>query len=86
MNVPITQSCLTLCDPIDCSLPWSPLQGTSQQKYWSGFPFLPPRDLSVSGINPMSPLSPELQADSFPLSHLFPLKPNMIERRGVIKF
>ena len=52
----------------------------SQQEYWSGLPFLPPRDLSVPAINPMSPVSPELQAD------FFPLKPNMIERRGVIKF
>ena len=36
------QSCLTLCDPMDCSPPGSsPLSmGFSRQEYWSGLPFL----------------------------------------------
>ena len=38
------QSCLTLCDPMDRSL--APLSmGFSRQKYWSGLPCPPPRDL-----------------------------------------
>ena len=32
------QSCLTLCDPIDCSLPGSSVHGFSRQEYWSGLP------------------------------------------------
>ena len=39
------QSCPTLCDPVDCSLPGSSV-GFSRQEYWSGLPFppSPPRD------------------------------------------
>ena len=33
-----TQSCLTLCDPMDCSLPGSSVHGFSRQGYWSGVP------------------------------------------------
>ena len=58
------QSCLTLCDPVGCQTPLS--MGFSRQEYWSGLPFLPPRDLPNLGIEPMSPA---LQADSLPLSH-----------------
>ena len=35
----------TLRDPVDCSLPDSSVMGFSRQKYWSGRPFPPPRDL-----------------------------------------
>ena len=37
--------------------------GFSRQEYWSGLPFLFPRDLSDPGIEPRSPT---LQADSSP--------------------
>ena len=39
--------------------------GFSQQEYWSGLPCPPPADLPDPGIEPASPKSPELQADSF---------------------
>ena len=32
------QSCLTLCDPMDCSPPGSSVHGFSRQEYWSGVP------------------------------------------------
>ena len=57
------QLCFTLCDPVDYSL----CMGFSRQAYWSGFPFLSPGDFPDPGIKPMSPA---LQADSSPLSHL----------------
>ena len=38
----------------------------SRQEYWSGLPFPSPGDLPQSE---MEPKSPELQADSLPLSH-----------------
>ena len=43
--------------------------GISRQQYWSGLPFPPPGDLPHPGIEPASPASPALQADSLLLSH-----------------
>ena len=42
----ITQSCLTVCDPMDCSPPGSSVHGILQQEYWNGLPFPSTRDLS----------------------------------------
>ena len=66
----VVESCPTLCDPMDCSLSGSSVQGNSpRQEYWSGLPFPSPRDLSNPGTEPRSPVSPALQTDSLPLSH-----------------
>ena len=62
----VAQSCLTLCDPMDCSPPGSSVLGFSRQEYWSGLPFPSPGHLPNLGIEPESPA---LQADSLPLSH-----------------
>ena len=35
------------------------------QEYWSGLPFPPPGDLPDPGIEPTSPASPALEADSY---------------------
>ena len=43
--------------------------GVSRQEYWFGLPCPPPGDLPNPGIEPKSPVSPALQADSLPLSH-----------------
>ena len=40
--------------------------GFSRQEYWNGWPCPPPADLSDPGIEPTSPVSPALQADSLP--------------------
>ena len=37
----VTQSCLTLCNLMDCSLPDSSVHGFSRQEYWSGLPCPP---------------------------------------------
>ena len=34
----VAQSCLTLSDPMDCSLPGSSVHGFSRQECWSGVP------------------------------------------------
>ena len=34
----VAQSCPTLSDPMDCSLPGSSIHGISRQEYWSGMP------------------------------------------------
>ena len=41
----VAQSCLTLSDPLDCSLPGSFVHGFSRPEYWSGLPL--PSLLSV---------------------------------------
>ena len=55
------QSCLTLCQPIDCSLQVSHSMGFSRQEYRTGLPFPSPGDLPNPGIEPGSPA---LQADA----------------------
>ena len=63
------QSCLTLCDPRDCSPPGSSVYGI-QQVYWRRLPFPPPGDFpDQGGIKPMLPVSLILRVDSLPLSH-----------------
>ena len=42
----VTQSCPTLCDPMDCSLPGSSIRGISRQEYWSGVPLPSPRSMA----------------------------------------
>ena len=45
------QSCLTLCDPVDCSPPGSSLSmGFPRQEYWSALLFPTLGDLPDSGI------------------------------------
>ena len=39
----VAQSCPTLSDPMDCSLPGSSAMGFSRQEYWSGVPLPSPR-------------------------------------------
>ena len=51
------KQCLTLHDPMNCSLPGSSVCGFPTQ-YWCGLPFPPPRDLPDPGIKPTSPASP----------------------------
>ena len=43
-----------------------PSMGFPRQKYWGGFPFPPTRDISHPGMEPMSPVSLALKADSLP--------------------
>ena len=43
--------------------------GFSRKEYCSGLPFPPPRDLPNPGIEPSTPVSPVLQADSLPLGY-----------------
>ena len=60
----VTQSCPTLCDPVDCSPPGSSIHGILQAKYWNGLPFPCPGDIPNPGIELRSPT---LQADRFNL-------------------
>ena len=51
----VAQSFLTLCDPMDCSLPGSSVHGILQARILDGLPFLSAGDLSHPGIEPGSP-------------------------------
>ena len=59
----VSQSCLTLCDPLDCSLPSPSVRGFFRQEYWCGLPYPSLGDLPNSG---MELVSPALQVDSLP--------------------
>ena len=52
----VDRSCLTLCDPVDCSLPGSSVHGIFPGKNtgWSGLPFPSPGHLPHPGIEPES--------------------------------
>ena len=63
------QLCLTLWDPMVCSMPGSSGHGFSRQESWSGLPFPSLGDLPKPGIKSMSPASPALQVDSLPMNH-----------------
>ena len=63
----VSQSCPTLCDHMDCSLPGTSVHGISREEYWSGLPFPSPGDLPDPGSKPA------LHADS--LLSLLPGKP-----------
>ena len=60
-KVKVTQSCLTLCDPIHCSPPGSSRHGVLQARILEGVAILFCRGFSDPGIKPMPPA---LQADS----------------------
>ena len=52
----LTQSCLTLCNPMGCN-PLGSLE-FSKQEYWSVVPFPTPEDLLDLGVKPVSSVSP----------------------------
>ena len=66
----VAQSCPTLCDPVDCSLPGSSVHGTFQARILEWFAISSFRGSSWPRNQTPSPASPALQTDSLPLSHL----------------
>ena len=77
----VTQSCPTLCDPVDCSLLGSSVHGIFQARVLEGVPFPSPGDLPNPGIEARSsicrwillPAEPpgKLDCVSLPLATLF---------------
>ena len=59
----VAQSCLTLCNPVDCSPLGALSMEFSRQEYWSGLPFPFPGDHPNPGIESRSLT---LQGDSLP--------------------
>ena len=65
-----TQSCLTLCNIMDCSLPGSPVHGILQAKILEWVAFPTPGFLLTQGSKPYLLNLLPWQVDSLPLSHL----------------
>ena len=63
----VTQSCLTLCNPMDYCPLGSFVHEFSRQEYCSGLPFPSPGNLLHPGTEPVFPI---WQLDSLSLSHL----------------
>ena len=59
----VARSCLTLCDPIDCSLPGPSICGIFQARVLTGLSFPSPGDLPNPGIEHRSPT---LYTDALP--------------------
>ena len=64
----VLQLCLTLCNPMDCSLPGSSVHGFSRQEYWSGLPYHLLGDLPNPEMEPASLFSLALAGGFFTTS------------------
>ena len=66
----LLQSCLILCDPMNCSPPGSSFHGILHARIveWVAISLLQ-GNLPKPGMELMSPMSPALQVDALPLSH-----------------
>ena len=51
----VTESCPTLCDPLDCSLPGSSVHGISQARILEWLPYPSPEYVPEPGVKPVSP-------------------------------
>ena len=79
------QSCLTLCDPMDCIACQAPLSmGFSRQEYWSGLPFPSPGDLPDTEIKLTSFMSPALAGRFFATSAAHEIKRHLLFGRKVM--
>ena len=76
----VSKLCLTLCDPLDGSLPSSSVHGISQPRILEWVAIFSLEDLPNSGTKVRSPA---LQVDSLPLSHQ--VSP-FLDYRGVMSF
>ena len=64
------QSCPTLCDPMHYIPPGSSIHGIFQARILEWVAISLSRGLPNPGIKAVSPVSPALQMDFLPLSHL----------------
>ena len=69
-NMPCALSCLSLCDSMDSNLPGSSVYGIFQARILEWVPFPSPGDLPHPGIEPVSPVSSTVQADSLSAEHI----------------
>ena len=60
----VIQLRLTLCKPLDCSLPGSSVNGILQANILEGLPLPSPSDLPDPGVEPLSLMFPDWQTAS----------------------
>ena len=65
----VTQSCLTLCNPLDCSPPDPSVHGIFQARILEWITIPSPGDLPDPGIKPMFPCLLHWRWILYPLSH-----------------
>ena len=66
VKVLVAQSCLTFCNPMDCSSSGSSVHGFLQARILEWIPIPFSRGSSQPGTEARSPISPALQVDSLP--------------------
>ena len=65
LSAKLLQSCLSLCNPMDYSLPGSSVHGILQARILEGLSRHPPRDLPNPEVETMSLTSPALAGGLF---------------------
>ena len=65
LDAQLLQSCLTLCNPVDCGLPGSSVLGILQAGIVKWVPCPPPGHLPDPGIEPAHPVSSALSGGFF---------------------
>ena len=68
LSAKLLQSCLTLCDPMDCSPPSSSVHEILQARILEWVAMPSSRESSDPGIEPVSVMSPALGGRSLPLA------------------
>ena len=81
----VTQSCLTLCDAMDCSCQAPLCRGFSRQEYWSGLTCRPPGDLTDPGMEPMCLMSPALARAFFTTSATWEALVNHVKEMNIAR-
>ena len=76
------QSCLTLCDPMNCSLSGSSVHGILQARILEWVAFPSPGDLPNPG---MESASPAMQVDTLPLCYLGSVKQLYSNKNSFLK-
>ena len=72
----VAQSCPTLSDPMDCSLPGSSVHGIFQAKYWSGVPLPSPENSMKIPLKKKGEASPNLLGSTLSPSTVKAVKNN----------
>ena len=78
----LLQSCLTFCDPMNCSPPGSSVHVIFMARILEWVAISSSRDLPDPGIEPASPLSPALLADSLLLILFNPVMMFKVQSSG----
>ena len=80
------QSCVTLCDLMDCNLPGSSVHGISKGRILEWVAEPSSRDVPHSGIKPTSLMSPALAVGFFTTSATWKAQSDFKQDKGILQF